>query len=87
MHADYYDLTDDTLYNAPANSPKKNKSLGQEVTIDNSEQSLQTVSPISSSEGTDTQCINQKAQLISEHNQLSPDWVAGLEGRPSFARM
>ena len=33
-----------------------------------------------SSEGTDTQCINQKAHLMSEQNQLSPDWVAGLEG-------
>ena len=41
---------------------------------------LQTISPILSSEGTDTQCINQKAHLISEQNQLSPDWVAGLEG-------
>ncbi len=33
-----------------------------------------------SSEGTYTQCINQKAHLMSEQNQLSPDWVAGLEG-------
>ncbi len=52
----------------------------QEVTIDDSEQLLQTISPILSSEGTDTQCINQKAHLISELNQLSPDWVAALEG-------
>jgi hypothetical protein len=25
-------------------------------------------------------CINQKAHLMSEQRQLSPDWVAGLEG-------
>jgi hypothetical protein len=44
---------------------------------------LQTISPIWSLEGTDTQCINQKAHLMSmsEQNQLSPDWVAGLEGK------
>jgi hypothetical protein len=41
---------------------------------------LQTISPILNSKGTDTLCINQKAQLISEQNQLSPDWVTGLEG-------
>jgi hypothetical protein len=41
---------------------------------------MQTISPILSSEGTDTQCINQKAHLMSEQNQLFPDWVAGLEG-------
>ncbi len=39
-----------------------------------------TISPIFTSEGTDTQCINQKAHLMSEQKQLSPDWVAGLEG-------
>ncbi len=41
---------------------------------------MQTISPILSSEGTDTQCINQKAHLMSEQKQLSPNWVAGLEG-------
>jgi hypothetical protein len=41
---------------------------------------MQTISLILSSEGTDTQCINQKAHLMSEQNQLFPDWVAGLEG-------
>ena len=44
------------------------------------EQSLQTISPILSSEGTEIPCINQKAHLMSEQKQLSPDWVAGLEG-------
>jgi hypothetical protein len=73
-------LPDDTRYSASANSPKKIKSLEEEVTIDDSEQSLQTISPILSSEGTDTLCINQKAQLMFDQNQLSPDWVTGLEG-------
>ncbi len=41
---------------------------------------MQTISPILSSVGTDTQRINQIAHLMSEQNQLSPDWVAGLEG-------
>ncbi len=41
---------------------------------------MQTISSILSLEGTDTHCINQKAHLMSEQNQLSPDWVAGLEG-------
>ncbi len=35
---------------------------------------------VDSCRNTDTQCINQKARLMSEQNQLSPDWVAGLEG-------
>ncbi len=65
---------------ASANSSNKIKILEEEVTINDSEQSLQTISLILSSEGTDTQCINQKAHLMSEQNQLSPDWVAGLEG-------
>ncbi len=80
MHADFYDLPDNTLYNATANSSNKIKILEEEVTIDYCQQSLQTISPILSLEGTDTQCINQKAHLMSEQNQLSPDWVAGLEG-------
>ena len=35
---------------------------------------------ILTSEGTDALYINQRAHLMSEQNQLSPDWVAGLEG-------
>ncbi len=73
IHADFYDLLDDTRYNASANSSNKIIILEEEVTIDDSEQSLQTISTILSSEGTDTQCINQKAHLMSEQNQLSPD--------------
>ena len=75
MHADFYDLPDDTRYNASANSSNKIKILEEDVIIDDCEQSLQTISPIFSSEarGTDTQCINQKAHLISEQKQLSPD--------------
>ncbi len=69
MHADFYDLPDDKHYSASANSPKKIKALEEEVTIDDSKQSLQTISPILSSEGTDTLCIKQKAQLMSEQNQ------------------
>jgi hypothetical protein len=80
MHADFYDLPDDTRYNASANSSNKIKILEEEVTNDDSEQSLQTISSILSSEGTDTLCINQKAHLMSEQNQLSPDWVTRLEG-------
>jgi hypothetical protein len=80
MHADLYDLPDDTRHNTSANSLNKIKLLEEEVTIDDSKQSLQTISPILSSDGTDAQCINQKAQLMSEQNQLSPDWVAWLQG-------
>ncbi len=80
IHADFHNLPDDTRYNASANSSNKFKILEEEVTNNNCEQSLQTISPILSSEGTVTQFINQKAHLMSEQNQLSPDWVAGLEG-------
>jgi hypothetical protein len=80
MHADFYVLPDSTRYNTSADSSNKSKILEEEVTINDCEQSLQTISPILSSEGTDTRCINQKAHLMSEQNQLSPDWVAGLEG-------
>jgi hypothetical protein len=85
MLADFYDLPDNTRYNTSALfSSNKTKILEEEVTINYCEQSLQTISP--RSEGTDyvtdTQCFNQKAHLMSEQNlnQLSPDWVAGLEG-------
>jgi hypothetical protein len=74
MYADFYDLPDKSRYNTSADSSNKNKILEEEVTINDCEQSLQTISPILSS------CINQKAHLMSEQNQLSPDWVAGLEG-------
>jgi hypothetical protein len=80
MHADFYDLPDNTRYNASANSSNKIKILEEEVTINDCKRSLQTISLILSSEGTDTLCINQKAHLMSEQNQLSPDWVAVLEG-------
>ncbi len=81
MHADFYDFPDDTRYNASADSSNKIKILEEEVTINDCDQSLQTISQILSSEGTDTQCINQKAHRMSEQNHLSPDWVAGLEGK------
>jgi hypothetical protein len=80
MHADFYDLPDDTRYNASANSSNKIEILEAEFTNDDCEQALQTISPILSLEGTDIQCINQKAHLMSEQNRLSPDWVAGMEG-------
>ncbi len=80
MHADFYDLPDKSRYNTSADPSNKNKILEEEVTINDCEQSLQTISPIFSLEGTDTQCINQKAHLMSEQKHLSPDWVAGLEG-------
>jgi hypothetical protein len=51
MHADFYDLPDDTRYNASANSSNKIKTLEEWVTIDDSEQSLHTISPILSLEG------------------------------------
>ncbi len=80
MHADFYDLPDNTRFNTSADSSNKSKILEQEVTINHCKQSLQTITQILSSEGTDTQCINQKAHLMSEQNQLSQDWVAGLQG-------
>ncbi len=36
--ADFYDFPDDTRYSASANSPKKIKSLEEEITINGSEQ-------------------------------------------------
>jgi hypothetical protein len=80
IHADFYNMPDNTQYNTSADSSNKSKILEEEVTINDCEQLLQTISPILSSEGTDTQCINQKAHLMTEQNQLSPDWVARLEG-------
>jgi hypothetical protein len=81
MHADFYDLPDNTLtrYSASANSSNQKIKLLEEVTIDDSEQSQQTISPILILEGTGTQCINQKALLTSDKKE-SPDWVTGLEG-------
>jgi len=80
MHADFYDLPDKSRYDTSADSSSKSKILEEEVTINACEQSLQTISLIFSSEGTDIPCITQKAHLMSEQKQLSPDWVAGLEG-------
>ncbi len=73
MHADFYNLPHDTRHNTSSNSSNKIKILEEEVTINDAVQSLQTISPLLSLEGTDTQCINQKAHLMSEQNQLSPD--------------
>ena len=80
MHADLYDLPDDTRHNSSANSSNQKIKLLEEVTIDDSEQSQQTISPILHWEGTGTQCINQKAPLTSDKEVLFPDWVTGLEG-------
>ncbi len=57
MHADFYDLPDNKRNNTSADSSNKSKILEEEVTITVCEQLLQTISPILSSEGTDTQCI------------------------------
>jgi hypothetical protein len=73
MHADFYDLPDNTCYKTSEDSSNKIKLLEEEVTINDCEQSLQTISPILSSESsewTDTQCINQKAHLMSEQKLL-----------------
>jgi hypothetical protein len=86
MHADFYDLPDDTRYSASADSPNQKFKLLEEVTFDDSEQSQQTISLILILEGTDTQCINQTALLTSDKKE-SPDWVTGLEGGPSLAKM
>ncbi len=67
MHSDFYDLPDSTRYNTSADSSNKSKILVEEVTINDCEQSLQTISPILSSEGADTQCINQKAHQAPPH--------------------
>jgi hypothetical protein len=42
-HADFYDLPDDTRYNASANSSNQKIKLLEEVTIDDPEQSQQTI--------------------------------------------
>jgi hypothetical protein len=79
MHADFYDLPYNTRYKTSADSANKSKILEKEVAINDCEQSLQIISLILSSEGTDTQCINQKAHLMPEQNQLSllGRWVGG----------
>jgi hypothetical protein len=47
MHANFYNLPDDTrYYNPSANSSNKIKILEEEVTIDDSQPSLQTISSI-----------------------------------------
>jgi hypothetical protein len=38
-------------------------------------------------EGTGTHCIDQQAPVTSGKKVLSPDWVTGLEGRLSLAKM
>jgi hypothetical protein len=83
MHADFYDLPDSTRYNTSADTSNKNKILEEEVTINDCEQPLQTISHHLTDFGLGGDgypSINQKAHLMSEQNQLSPDWVAGLEG-------
>ncbi len=75
-------MPDDTRYKATANSSDQKIKL-LEVTIDDCEQSQQTISPILNLEGTGTQCIrvNQKALLsTSEKEVLFPDWMTWLEG-------
>ena len=81
MHADFYNLLDDTRYTASANSLNKIKILEEEATINDCEQSLQTISLILSSEGTDTQCINQKAHLMSAESVISRlgRWAGGRD--------
>jgi hypothetical protein len=74
MQADYFCLPDDTQIDSSSNaSNQKIKLMEKKVTIHDSEQSLQTISPIFNSEGTGTRCINQKAPLMSEQNQLYRD--------------
>jgi hypothetical protein len=43
MHADFYDLPDNTRYNTSADSSNKSKILDEEVTINDCEQSLQSI--------------------------------------------
>ncbi len=64
MHADFYDLPDNARYNTSADSSIRIKILEEEVTSNDCEQSLQTISPILSSDGTDTQFINQKGRHV-----------------------
>jgi hypothetical protein len=56
----FYDLPDDTRNSASVNSPKQKIKLLGDVTKDDSEQSLQTISLILILEGTGTQYINQR---------------------------
>ncbi len=83
MPTEFYDLPDDTGYNASANSPNQKITLLEEVTLDDSDQSQQTISPILILEGTGTQYINQKA--LPRRN-LQPGRL-GWRGRPSLAKM
>jgi hypothetical protein len=46
MHADFYDLPDNTRFYTSSDSSSKSKILEEEVTINDCEQSLQTISPI-----------------------------------------
>ncbi len=67
MHADFYDLPDDTRYAAYADSSNKSKILVEEVTINDCKQSLQTISPIFSSEGTECVNITWEAKARARH--------------------
>jgi hypothetical protein len=80
MHADIYNLPDDTrIVTSPNASNQKIKVLAK-ISIDDSEPSQQTISPILNLEGTGIHCIDQKAPLVPEQKVLSPGWVTGLEG-------
>ncbi len=63
---------------SPNSSNQKIKAL-EKVKIDAFVPSQQTISLILNSEGTGFHCIDQKALLMSDKKELSPDWVTGLE--------
>ncbi len=80
IQADFYELPDETRKDtSPNSSNQKIKGL-EVVKLDAFVTSQQTILPILNSEGMGHQCLDQKAQLMSDTKEQLPDWVTGLEG-------
>jgi hypothetical protein len=90
MHADFYDLPDDTRDATYADSSSKNQIqvLEDEVTINACKQPLQTISPILRSEGgrTSHASPNRPTSCLRRSNCLQTGSL-GWRGIPSIARM
>jgi hypothetical protein len=87
MHSDFYELPAETRIDTSPNSSNQKMMAPEKVKPDAFVPLKQTILPTLNSEGTGIHCINQKAPLLSDTKELFPDWVTGLEGRPSPAKM
>ncbi len=80
MHADFYELPDDTRIDISSNSSNQKIKALDKVKTDAFVPLQKTISPILNSEGTGIHYINQRAPLMSDKIVISRDWVTGLEG-------